>query len=269
LISSSYTTYRTVILTSTPPLKTINQKWWQASQQAIAFYLNVLNGACATGCNTQSSTCTLIRAFFNVDIIPFLGLPSGVAFPTASSTTTGTPPPPPGPSGQSCTVADKTAIGTCGTSCKQLCTLIGVSSSSCTLAIVADAFNNGNTTNWPEHCQDADKANALRRGCCANCNCYDPACTGGIILYQNIDVATEASGASDPHRTLDEKLDIVTVTFVIAGSVALLAIATILYMAICSPKSKYYTSLMNKVDYTVVPGGAAAPIRGRRPLVML
>lgn len=271
LISSQYTTYWTVIHTSTAPLKTINQKWWLASQQAISFYLNVLNGACATGCNTQSSTCTLLRSFFNVDVIPFLGLPSSVAFPTATSTSTGAPPPPPppGPSGQSCTVSDKTAIGTCGSSCQQLCALLSVPAKSCTLAVVAEAFNSGNTTNWPEHCQDPDTTTATRRGCCVNCNCYDPACTGGIILYQNIDVATELSDASDPARTLDEKLDIVTMSFVIAGTVALIAIATIMYMALCNPKSKYHTQLMNKVDYTAVPGGTAAPIRGRRPLVML
>lgn len=212
LISNKPVTYWTVIHTSTSPLKTINTKWWLAAQQAIALQLNILNGLCAPGCTTNAK-CTNIRSFFEVDVLKFLG---------PNSTT----------SGQSCTVSDKTVIGSCGSACQALCGAAAIPSKSCTMAVVAEIINSGNTSSFPEHCQDPELITAKRRGCCASCNCYAPACAPQIIQYQSIDeVASEP--IEEEKLTLDEEIDIVIMTFVIVGAISSVIGLVVVYIAMC------------------------------------
>lgn len=212
LISNKPVTYWTVIHTSIPPLKTINTKWWLAAQQAIALQLNILNGLCAVGCTTNAK-CDNIRSFFNVDVLKFLG---------PNSTT----------SGQICTVSDKTVIGSCGAACQALCVGAAIPSKSCTMAVVAEIINSGNTSTFPEHCQNPDLITSTRRGCCASCNCYAPACSPQIIQYQSIEeVASEPT--EEEKLTLEEEIDIVIMTFVIVGAISSVIGLVVVYIAMC------------------------------------
>jgi hypothetical protein len=220
-----------VIQTSTPPLKTINTKWWLAAQQTIALYLNILNGLCAGGCNTNAK-CANIRSFFDVDVSKFLGLNS---------------------TGQLCTVSDKTVIGSCGTACQALCAVAGLPSKSCTMAVVAEIINSGNTSTFPEHCPKPDLITSARRGCCASCNCYAPACSPQIVQYQSVGETAETILSDEEHDlTLDEKVDIVIMTFVIVGAISSVIGVIVIYITMCK-RAPYVAAVSSKLEYTDSP----------------
>lgn len=236
MISNKYVTYWTIIHTSVPPTKTISTKWWLAAQQAIALQLNILNGLCAPGCNTNAQ-CSNIRAFYNQSILPFLGTTTVSTSQVIGAVTQ---------TGQLCT-NDKIAMGACtsGSACQTLCAAVGIPSKSCTMAVVAERINAGNTSSFPEHCQDPDLITAKRRGCCASCNCYAPACSPQIIQYQSIDVVA-SEPIEEEKLTLDEQVDIVIMTFVIVGAISSVIGAVVIYIAMC--KRDPLASIKSKLE---------------------
>lgn len=201
----------------------VNKQWISAMAQAIAFQLNLLNGACAVGCQHSdyiSGQCALIEAFYAVDVSPFLL-----------------------PTGQSCKVSPSTVIGTCGTACQTLCTKLG-SYTTCNMATVLESFNNGTNGIGPGHCEAVPDGNATRRGCCENCNCYSPACVPEIVYFASEPTTPE----SDDGLTLDEELDIAMLFFIILGALSVASIAFMLFMCVNNPDSMFQRFMGKKYD---------------------
>jgi hypothetical protein len=205
----------------------INKQWTNAMAQAIAFQLNLLNGACAVGCQHSeyiSGQCDLINEFYAVDVYPFLQ-----------------------PNGQSCKVSASTVIGTCGTACQSLCSELATLTT-CNMATVLESFNNGTNGIGPGHCESTPDGNATRRGCCENCNCYSPACVPEIVYF-----ASESSAPqTDDGLTLDEELDIAMLVFIIIGTLTVIGIGTMMCMWMRNPQSAF-TMLMSKKFDAVTP----------------
>jgi len=200
----------------------INKQWISAMAQAVAFELNLLNGACVVGCQHSeyiSGQCALAQQFFVEDVSPFID-----------------------PLGQTCKVSTSTAIGTCGDACQSLCEELHVLTT-CDMATVLASFNNGTNGIGPGHCEATPDGNATRRGCCENCNCYAPACTPEIILFQS--EITEVSGGD---LTLEEELDIAMLFFIILGSLSIVFIAVMLFICVRNPTSTLNTYMGKKYD---------------------
>lgn len=201
----------------------INKQWISTMAQAIAFQLNLLNGACAVGCQHSdyiSGQCALIEEFYTVDVYPFLL-----------------------PTGQSCKASTSTVIGTCGTACQALCAELG-SYTTCNMATVLESFNNGTNGIGPGHCEATPDGNATRRGCCENCNCYSPACVPEIVYFASEPTTPE----SDDGLTLDEELDIAMLFFIILGALSVASIAFMLFMCVRNPDSTFQRFMGKKYD---------------------
>jgi hypothetical protein len=196
-----------ILQTSTRPSNSIDNKWWNAAKQAIAFQLNLLNGACVPGCaHSQyiSGQCAVLQDFYTQDVFSFLQ-----------------------PSGQTCTLSPD--VSTCSAACQQLCTLLDPPfAGTCTMAIVAEAFNNGSYGIGPGHCEETPEGNATRRGCCENCNCYKPACNPEVILAS--ETTTTASGDDDGK---DDGVEIATLVIAALILALLIVVAVLLYLKLC------------------------------------
>jgi hypothetical protein len=210
----------------------INKQWTNAMAQAIAFQLNLLNGACAVGCQHSeyiSGQCELINQFYVADVYPFLQ-----------------------PNGQSCKVSSSTVIGTCGTACQSLCSELATLTA-CNMATVLESFNNGTNGIGPGHCESTPDGNVTRRGCCENCNCYSPACDPEIVYF-----ASESSAPqTDDGLTLDEELDIAMLVFIIIGTLTVIGIGTMMCMWMRNPQSAFTMFMSKKFD-------AVTPVESKR-----
>lgn len=221
----------------------INPQWMSTMAQAIAFELNLLNGACAVGCvhsDFISGQCADVQTFFQLDVYPFIQS-----------------------NGQICTVTLNTPIGACTDACQRLCDqLLPTGPTTCNMYDVLEAFNNGSSGIGPGHCESTPDGDPTRRGCCENCNCYQPACDPQIIALQS--ETTTATSDSD-NLTLDEELDI---TLVVLSSLILIGIIILLFL-LCQKGRNFFSNAMAKVDYTGTKSEVRQNIRGQQYRVLL
>jgi len=197
-----------------PPSYSINSEWWDAARWGIAMELNLLNGACDDACNSNTF-CDEIRAFFAADVAPFLE-----------------------PTGQSCYVVAGSTIGTCGTACEALCAELSITT--CTMSVVLEAFNEFDTDISLAPCPNASNTDP---GCCAECNCYEPACSPSVVQHQTAN-GSETQMLTTwevPEEGSDDGDGIEIATLIIACLIfaGIVFILIVLYTKFCRPQGNY------------------------------